>query len=159
MTVIVVISILIVMVFGVTTNFQRRADRANCVANLTNLYAAANVYIQHHGSWPQVDYKLLQTEERRYAEAWVDALKPCGTIHKNWLCPTIQRELGNPDMNNPKDMRIDYIANPFDDRMIAPFEFSNQPWFAERGDPHGEGNLVILTNGQILTLRDLIPKK
>lgn len=158
MTTLVVIGILATMTFGVMGNIQRRTEHAKCVANLKNLYAAASLYVQDNSSWPQVDYRLIRDNEKAYAEAWVEKLQRYGLAHINWLCPTMQRELDNPDMTNKENFRVDYIASPFDDRPIAPFEYSNQPWFAERGDPHGEGNLIILTNGQVFSLRDLLKK-
>jgi len=159
MTVVVVISILTVMVLGVTANIRARADQSRCVINLKNLYAAASVHIQQYESWPQIDSKLIQGNDDKYAQAWIDALKPCGLSYVNWLCPTIQREMGDPDMTDPKNVRVDYIANPFDSRPVAPYEYSTQPWFAERGNLHGEGNLVILTNGQILPLNEIIKRR
>ena len=159
MTTIAVIAILATLALGVVGNIRQRADKAKCVSNLKNLYTGAHLYVQQFGSWPQIDYHLLAEHEEKYAQGWIDALKPCGLSYVNWVCPTIQRELGDPDLTDSKNFRVDYIANPFDDRPIAPFEFPTQPWFAERGDPHGEGNLVILTNGQILSLRDLAKRR
>ncbi len=156
MTVIVIISILSIMVFGISTDLRRRADRAGCVANLKNLYVATANYVQQQGHWPQVDYKLLQHQEKDYAKGWIKALNNYGAAHVNWLCPSIQKQLDNPDVSRPENMRIDYIASPFDDRLIAPYEFPKQPWFAERGNPHGGGNLLILTNGQILSLTEAV---
>jgi prepilin-type N-terminal cleavage/methylation domain-containing protein len=155
MTVVVVLSILAVMVAGMIGGLQERAAHTRCVANLKNLYASTSLYIQERGSWPQVDFKLLQVDEKDYARAWIEALSPFGLAQINWICPSIQKGLDDPDLADPENLRVDYIANPFDSRPIAPYEFSTQPWFAERGDPHGKGNLVILTNGRILSLREL----
>ncbi len=156
MTVVVVISILAIMGVGVAKDIQRRAEHAKCAANLRSLYAAANVYVQDNSSWPQVDYRLLRDDETAYYKSWMQKLEKYGLAQINWLCPTIQREMGNPDMKDPQNLRIDYIASPFDDRPIAPFEYPHQPWFAERGDPHGKGNLIIMTNGQVVSLRELL---
>jgi type II secretory pathway pseudopilin PulG len=153
MTVITVILILAAMIVGVFAGMRERADVAACSTNLQSLYAAAAAYLQQNGQWPQISTSTLKTQgDTQYASAWIAAFRPYGVGPNNWLCPSIQRDLGNPDVSQPANIRIDYFATPFDGRPGTPFLWPHQPWFIERGAPHQGGNLMIWTNGQILNL-------
>jgi prepilin-type N-terminal cleavage/methylation domain-containing protein len=156
LTVIVILSILATMVFGVMADIQYRADRAGCVANLKNLYTGAAVYVQQQGSWPQIDPKLISGDSITYAQKWIDALGQFGVSRNNWICPSVQRLLHNPDITIHKNIRIDYVATPFDSKPLTPYLWPKQPWFVEKGAVHGGGNLIIWTNGQVVTLKEAI---
>ena len=151
--VIVIVAIVVVLSLVVVSQLRARAQRANCTVNLRNLSVAANLYIQQNGAWPQIPPAggAGGTEEQ-FAEAWINALAPFGPTRKTWICPTIQNLLGNPDYSTPADARIDYIATPFDDKPTSPHEWPRQPWFIEAGDVHGNGNLIIFTDGSISDL-------
>lgn len=154
MTVIVVIGILITMLVPTFRALQAKAERANCAANLRSLYVGATSYLQQHQHWPQI--ATTDIRKPSYAKAWVAALRPYGLSEKNWVCPTIQRELREPDLTKPGQERIDYMATPFDDNPRTPHKYPTHPWFAERGNMHGEGNLVIFANGQVKSLNDVL---
>ena len=79
-----------------------------------------------------------------------------GVGAKVWICPTIQNLLRNPDYLEPANVRIDYMPMPFDDKPTTPHEWPRQPWFAERGDVHGSGNLIIFTDGSISDLKGVL---
>jgi hypothetical protein len=66
--------------------------------------------------------------------------------------------LGNPDLSDPNNVRIDYAATTFDDKPLTPHQWPKQPWFAEGGDVHGHGNLIIFTDGSISDLRTVAGK-
>ncbi len=93
---------------------------------------------------PRVQSEGVEPED--FADKWVAALKPYGLTEINWVCPTIQRELQNPDLTNHETARIDYRAMPFDTNPQTPFRWS-MPWFVESGDMHGNGNLMIFPDG------------
>jgi hypothetical protein len=82
-------------------------------------------------------------------------LKPFGADQKTWICPTVQNLLGNPDLSDPANLRVDYAATTFDDKPITPHQWPKQPWFAEVGDVHGNGNLIIFTDGTISDLKTI----
>lgn len=129
------------------------AQRVQCTANLRSLYVATEAFIQQNGTWPQIDISdESDTAEQDYAKAWKDALRPFGIADKNWICPTIQNSLGNPDYAQLGNERIDYFSTPFDDKMISPHQWPKQPWFIETGDVHGNGNLLIYTDGSVSDL-------
>jgi hypothetical protein len=66
--------------------------------------------------------------------------------------------MGNPNISTKEDTRVDYLAMPFDANRATPFKWSTHPWFVERGNVHGNGNLIIFTNGAIRESNDFFPK-
>jgi type II secretory pathway pseudopilin PulG len=156
--VLVVIGILVVLTLPVVAHFQARAERVECMANLRNLHAAAELYLQQNESWPQIALTDDSDEaDQEYAMAWIAALRPFGPTQKTWICPTIQGLLKNPDLSRPENMRLDYIACNFDDKPTTPHRWAQQPWFGEVGDVHGNGNLVVFADGSIQDVKSLVP--
>ncbi len=159
-TVILIIAILSVIGAGLFSEMRTRAEKVKCVGNLKNLYAGAELYLQDQGHWPQVDTELLLEEgEQQYCQQWIDALRPYGFGLSNWLCPTHQRLLKSPDMSDAKNLRIDYLPMPFDDKTMTPHRWPKQPWFIERASGHAGGNLIIYTNGQVGTLQEAVSSR
>ncbi len=156
MTVMVIISILMVLLLRVTDTMRERAEKANCVSNLKNLYAGAAGYVMDRQQWPQIPGNLVQKNSKEYAALWIDALAPYGISQSNWLCPTQQRNLKAPDMKEKENRRVDYNATPFDSRPYTAYQWPKQPWFVEHASSHDGGPLLIQTNGKILTLREAI---
>ncbi len=154
LTVLVVIGILIVLLMPAFAAVQARAARANCVNNLRGLYTGANLYLQERQHWPQIKAKSIR--DPQYALDWVAALSPYQIAHKNWICTTVQRQLRSPDYTKGESARIDYYGTPFDTKPQTPFKWSAQPWFIERGDVHGDGQLLIFADGQITSLQDVV---
>ena len=159
MTVIVIIGILMTMVFGAMSDIQYRADRAGCVTNLKTLYTGAAIYIQQQGSWPQIDPHHMSDGNTQYAQEWIAALQPCGVARTNWVCPSVQRLLHSPDVALPKNIRVDYVATPFDDKAMTPYIWPKQPWFVESASVHGDGNMLIWASGQIVSLKEAFQYK
>ena len=151
---IVIIGILATLITVALKSMPARAQRAQCTANLRNLYIATEAYIQQNGSWPPISIADDESDaaEQDYAKAWIAALKPFGPSEKIWICPTIQNLMQNPDYLKPENVRIDYTATPFDDKTMTPHQWPKQPWFIENGDVHGNGNLIIFTDGSISDL-------
>lgn len=148
--VIVVIGILVTLLFPIISAMRARAQRVQCTANLRNLYVAAESFIQQNGSWPQIFMAGdSDSAEQDYAKAWIAALKPFGPSEKTWICPTAQETSGNPDYMNPENARLDYFATAFDDKPTTPHQWPTQPWFAEIGNAHGNGQLIIFTDGSV----------
>jgi prepilin-type N-terminal cleavage/methylation domain-containing protein len=152
-----VIGILALLLLPLISGMRARAQRVNCMANLRSLYIATEAYIQQNGSWPQISMADDESDaaEQNYAKAWIAALKPFGPSEKTWICPTIENLMGNPDYMKPEYARIDYMVMPFDDKPMTPHQWPKQPWFAEVGDVHGNGNLIIFTDGSISDLKTI----
>jgi hypothetical protein len=132
-------------------------ERVNCTNNLRQLYVGASAYYQQYRSWPQVNPALLGSANHAYDEAWIEAFLPFGVPRQTWICPTMQRDLGNPDYTQPENYRTDYLAMPYDSKPLTPTKWPSQPWFAERGNVHGTGNLIILANGSVTDLDSIDP--
>jgi prepilin-type N-terminal cleavage/methylation domain-containing protein len=148
----VIIAILAALLLPVFSKMRARAQRMQCTANLKSLYVAAESYVQQYGSWPQISVSDSDSAEEDYANAWIAALAPFGPTQKTWICPTIQELLQNPDLSKPENVRVDYFATSFDDKPTTPHQWPKQPWFGETGDVHGNGNLIIFTDGSVSDL-------
>ena len=148
-TVLMVIGILAVMLIPAYASVRLRAQRVSCIANLKNLYVAANAHTQDRQSWPQIPTKNLQSPG--YANGWIEALRPYGIGPGNWICPTVQ-DLLRDSGSTP---RIDYLAMPFAATAGAPYRYPTHPWFVERADVHGEGQMLILASGEIYSSKDV----
>lgn len=146
---IAVIIILTTLLIPVFSTMKARAQRAQCTANLRSLYVATNLYVQQNGSWPQIGIQDTDSGEQDYANAWIAALAPFGPTQKTWICPTVQDLMGGPDLSDPTNVRVDYFAMMFDDKPTTPYRWSQAPWFGEVGDVHGNGNLIVFSDGSI----------
>jgi type II secretory pathway pseudopilin PulG len=149
---ILVILILITLLVPALEQVRMRMDKVACSNNLRQLYVGANAYLQDYGRWPQVNPTLLKNPNNAYDEAWIEAFLPFGIGRGTWICPTVQRDLGGPDYTQPPNYRADYVAMPFDAKRITPYQWASSPWFVERGNVHGNGNLVIEANGSVIEL-------
>src|SRR5947209_14597781 len=153
-----IIGILALLLVPTISGFRARAQRAQCMTNLRSLYAATELFIQQNGSWPQIASEDSDENDQASAAGWISALKPFGPSEKTWICPTIQNLMQNPDYTKSENVRVDYIATPFDDKPTTPHQWPRQPWFIETGDVHGYGNLIIFTDGSITDLRTVTGK-
>ena len=88
-----------------------------------------------------------------FANAWLEKLQPYNVGKENWFCPTIKAQMGSV---GSRPFRLDYIPTPFGPKAIEPFQWPTHPWFAERGSVHVNGNLIILTNGSVKALNEVI---
>jgi type II secretory pathway pseudopilin PulG len=154
-----VIAILITMVIPVMQGIRERAEEAGCMTNLRSLHVAAELHVQQQQQWPQVNPKLINADSEEYARQWIAALAPYGPAAPNWRCPSIERAMSRgTDKKEIEKDRVDYMATAFDSRQATPRKWARQPWFIERGDVHGRGNLMIFPDGSIAALNDMIQK-
>ncbi len=152
MTAIVIIAILAILLLPGISMYQNRARRIACTENLKGLYTAGTAYLNSEGGrWPQIRWS--SEDERIYAREWYKALSPFGIGRVNFICPSVQVKIGNPDFNKAERNRTDYICAFFDDNSWTATRWAKQPWFAERQDMHG-GNLMILADGSIIDIHE-----
>ena len=149
-----VVAILFLLTYPVVNQVQRRVEKTRCIANLRSLHVATNSYIQDHHQWPQI--AVPQGDQSAVATAWIEALKPYGLGPVNWICPTIQKNAGGPNYNDPQNVRVDYTAFPYGRSPQDPFRYSTQPWFIEGADVHGNGNLLVFPDGHTEELVDFL---
>jgi type II secretory pathway pseudopilin PulG len=151
-TAILVILILVTLLIPALEQVKVRIEKINCTNNLRQLYVGGAAYVQENGHWPQVNPALLQQPNHAYDEAWIEDFMPFGIGRGTWICPTIERELGGIDYTQAENYRTDYIAMPFDNKPRTAYQWPSAPWFVERGNVHGNGNLVIQANGAVVEL-------
>ncbi len=154
--VVLVIAILLMMIVGITDSMRARAEKSKCMGNLRGLYSGAACYVMDQGHWPQISPSLLAGDSKDYANLWIQALSPYGLSQQNWICPTQQRSLGDPDLTKKEAARVDYNATPFDDRPHTPYLWPTQPWFVEHAAEHDGGPLLIYTSGRVVTLEEAV---
>ena len=152
-----IIAVLVVVLVPVIGRLRARAQRVHCMANLRSLHVGANLYVQEHNGWPQIPLPEGDGGET-HAKAWIDTLKPHSVPEKTWICPTMQNLLGRPDLSLPENVRVDYTGMTFDSKPTTPYQWATQPWFVENGDVHGNGNLIIFTDGSIRDLKSIAKK-
>jgi type II secretory pathway pseudopilin PulG len=133
---------------------QGRMDRAACINNLKGLHLGASSFLQEQGTWPQIP--ASDPGGDAYSRAWILALGKYGVPEEAWHCPTVQRTFGrNIPSNGETRKRVDYFATPFGEGPRVAYRWATQPWFAERGDLHGDGNMLILGSGEVLSLKEV----
>jgi prepilin-type N-terminal cleavage/methylation domain-containing protein len=155
--VVAIVGILAILAVPLVSNMRERAQRAQCAANLKNLAVGTNLYLQQNNDvWPQIHPIVAGQSDEDFANAWIAALEPFAVSRKTWICPTNQAGLGNPDYSTADTARIDYFATPFDDKPGTSHEWPRQPWFIETGSVHGNGNLIIFTDGSISDLNTVV---
>jgi prepilin-type N-terminal cleavage/methylation domain-containing protein len=152
LTVIVVIAILSTMAIGGWVSIRDKARRSACVNNLKGLHVAMSGYLTDNGGiWPQVPTDNLK--DPNYALSWIKALQPYKLAPVNWICPSVQAAIGVDYNHFP---RLDYLPTPFGTAPRVAFRYATQPWFIERADIHGDGNLVIYANGGVKSMNEVV---
>jgi prepilin-type N-terminal cleavage/methylation domain-containing protein len=155
--VIVIIGVIASISVGAFDSLKNRARRLNCVSNLKSLYGAAAAHLSDKGQWPQVSARLINQSPGEYTSRWLDALSPYGITLKQLTCPAAAASRRNRESDNPaKPDFVDYIATPFGKGADTPFRYLTQPWFAETTGSHGKANLLILGNGEVQELSEII---
>lgn len=161
-SVILVIGLLAAISIPVYSRFKARAAALNCVSNLKSLYAGAAAYTSENESWPQIappNQSSGQSDpaSREYATRWIKALNPYGVTDRYWRCPSVEADVRKHGGEKAVAMpRLDYNPTRFGTGAFAPFQWTSHPWFIERGAPHTGGPLIILTDGSVVTVEDLM---
>jgi prepilin-type N-terminal cleavage/methylation domain-containing protein len=150
MTVLVIVLILAVLLIPAMGKYQEKARRAVCVARLKGLYVATTGFLgSNEGRWPRIVPTM--SDEVKYSQQWYEVVSQHGLGWHDLVCPSVQLKLGNPNVNDSKLHRMDYVSMFFDDRPGTPTKWPNMPWFLERQDMHG-GQLVILASGTVVDI-------
>lgn len=145
LAVVVLIAVLVALSFPALEKIRPAAERAICVSNLRNLYAAFSGYATE--GWPQVpkQIKLGSLAEQQW---WLEKTqKDLGLTKKAWQCPTIRRQFAStPEKDRPL---IHYLPTPFSKEPNRANKSAQMPWFIEIGNAHGQGNLLVRQNGTV----------
>lgn len=152
MIVLVIIAILAILLFPAVLSFQEKSRRLACMENLKGLFTSTSAYLtSNDGVWPQI--KWDSKDDREYTKKWYEALSPYGAGRPNFICPSVQSRLKNPNFEKEKFWRTDYISAFFDNKPWTATRWSTQPWFAERQDMHS-GNLMVMANGSLIDIHE-----
>lgn len=159
--VIVIIGVIASVAVGAFDSLKKRARRLACNSNLKSLYVAATAHISDKGSWPQISARLINQAPGEYTTRWLEALSPYGVTIKQLTCPSAaatrrDRESAGAGNASSKPDYVDYIATPFGKGAELPFRYLTQPWFAETTGSHGKANLLILGNGEVQELSEIV---
>lgn len=159
--VLVVIGVIASLSVGAFDSLKNRSRRLACASNLKSLYAAATSHVSDKGSWPQISARLINQRPGDYTSRWLEALSPYGVTLKQLTCPAASAARRDRMPSSTRDAArspdfVDYIATPFGRGAHAPFQYLTQPWFAETTGSHGKANLLILGNGEVQELSEII---
>ncbi len=136
------------------SKIRNKIERRGCENNLKTLYTAFSSYLSDYGEWPQIpeDKNLDSGDgESAYWEFWITTMKhkDYGISEDQWLCPTDRRErAANHKPEEREDFEASYAPTEFDAGPFTPMDWP-QPWFIERSDFHGDGNLMLMPDGSI----------
>ena len=130
------------------------AARAKCIGNLKNLHISFAAYIQDNGHWPQQpDFESAYSEQ--YQNWWLETMEPYTGSREVWKCPLLKK-LGAYDAEG-RILEIHYTPTRFDARPSTPFLWQKHPWLIEVSNIHGNGPLLLMPDGSVRSLRDIVP--
>jgi prepilin-type N-terminal cleavage/methylation domain-containing protein len=128
--------------------------KGKCVGNMRNLHVCFAAYIQDNGYWPQQpDFSSAHSQQ--YQDWWLNTMDPYTKSREVWKCPLLKK-LGAYDSGGKK-LEIHYKPTRFDARPTTPYRWEKQPWLIEVSNIHGNGPLLLMPDGSIRNLTDLVP--
>lgn len=167
---VMVLGILVGLCLPLVGHFRDRSETVKCRFQLKTLYHGAAGYVLEHQAWPGIrpSSKAQQIggpgseQGSPFDAAWIEALKPYGVTAQDWRCPAADRrrrkELGEAEFRS-MGSRIDYTPTLFGGGPMAPYEWPKHPWFIERAANHLSGQQIILSNGLVSDVNDLIRRE
>jgi type II secretory pathway pseudopilin PulG len=128
--------------------------KAKCIGNLRNLHVSFAAYVQDNGHWPQQpDFSGASSQQ--YQDWWLKTMDPYTQSREVWKCPLLKK-LGAFGSEGKK-LEIHYTPTRFDARPTTPFRWEKQPWLIEVSNIHGNGPLLLMPDGSVRNLTDLVP--
>lgn len=129
-------------------------SKGKCFANLRSLHVSFAAYIQDIGHWPQQpDFPTAYSQQ--YQDWWLKTMEPYTQSREVWKCPLLKK-FGAYDSQGSK-LEIHYTPTRFDARPTTPYRWAKQPWLIEVSNIHGNGPLLLMPDGSIRNLTDLVP--
>jgi prepilin-type N-terminal cleavage/methylation domain-containing protein len=128
--------------------------KARCISNLRNLHVSFATYIQDNGYWPQQpDFSSAHSQE--YQDWWLTTMDPYTKSREVWKCPLLKKF--GAYGSGGKKLEIHYKPTRFDARPTTPYRWAKQPWLIEVSSIHGNGPLLLMPDGSVRSLTDLVP--
>ncbi|HEY5705512.1 MAG TPA: type II secretion system protein [Terrimicrobiaceae bacterium] len=128
--------------------------KGRCMGNLRNLHVSFAAYIQDNGYWPQQP-DFSSAYSKQYQDWWLNTMDVYTDSREVWKCPLLKK-LGAYDSEG-KPLEIHYTPTRFDARPTTPYRWAKQPWLIEVSNIHGNGPLLLMPDGSIRSLTDLVP--
>lgn len=149
---IALIGILATLIVPEIGPLRERAEKVVCMGHLRSLHCALGSYLNDYEQWPQCPEDADTRAEETF---WLDALKDYGGTEDVWRCPSTVRLFAN-DANNPNAEvpRLHYTPTQFDELPLTPRKWGSMPWLIEISDAHHGGNLLIRTDGSVLSVTE-----
>ena len=165
-----ILGILVGLCLPLVGHFRDRAETMKCRAKLRTLYNGTAAYVLDKQGWP--DIRPVSRAQHTggsgtemgspFDGAWIEALKPYGVSWQDWRCPTAERALHRSlgeEKSKALTNRIDYTPTQFGGGAMAPYEWPKHPWFIERAAHHRSGQQIILANGVVADVDELIQRE
>ena len=128
--------------------------KGKCISNLRNLHVSFATYVQDNGYWPQQpDFESAYSQQ--YQDWWLTTMDPYTKSREIWKCPLLKK-YGAYDSKGKK-LEIHYTPTRFDARPTTPYRWEKQPWLIEVSNIHGNGPLLLMPDGSVRNLTDLVP--
>jgi prepilin-type N-terminal cleavage/methylation domain-containing protein len=128
--------------------------KGRCIGNLRNLHVCFATYVQDNGHWPQQpDFSSAYSQQ--YQDWWLKTMDPYTQSREVWKCPLLKK-FGAYGSEGGK-LEIHYTPTRFDARPTTPFRWEKQPWLIEVSNIHGKGPLLLMPDGSVRSLTDLVP--
>lgn len=148
-----IVGILASMTFPMYGIMRAKAEDVSCTANLKTLHVSLAAYLADKREWPQAPESIMNKEEKLW-EFFVEELEEYGGEQKYWTCPTHFRQtIGARPVEERPEYFSSYIPTLFDDREATPFKW-RQPWLIERGDLHGNGAKLLMSDGDVSAYKE-----
>jgi prepilin-type N-terminal cleavage/methylation domain-containing protein len=144
-----ILSILIALLVPSISSVRPAADRIICMSHLRELWLHFAPAATEPDGWPQLPsgIKIGSVEEENF---WLDYSRNSLDVpEKLWHCPAIDRSIRRAPPTDHLPV-IHYVPTLFDSRPGTPNKWPSMPWFSEIGNVHGEGNLVIRSDGAVV---------
>lgn len=147
-----ILGILMVLAVPSLSTVLPKADKIVCMSRLRELWLKFAPCATEAEGWPQLP-KGVRVGSREEQQFWVDYASVNLDVSSNlWKCPTISRYERNAPKGNQPNI-IDYLPTLFDSRPGTPNKWPSMPWFCEIADVHGGGNLMIRSDGAVVSSR------
>jgi prepilin-type N-terminal cleavage/methylation domain-containing protein len=151
---IAIIAILTALAIQGYSKIAASVAKGRCIGNLRNLHVSFATYIQDNGHWPQQpDFSSANSKE--YQDWWLTTMDPYTQSREVWKCPLLKK-YGAYGSGGSK-LEIHYKPTRFDARPSTPYRWEKQPWLIEVSSIHGNGPLLLMPDGSIRNLTDLVP--
>lgn len=152
---VVIILALAALIVPTYQGVMSRVMKGKCMANLRSLHGVFGACLADEGRWPQFHYSGNMLAQD-YESWWINKMRPYGATDQTWLCPVLKGlKLTGAE---GKPLRMHYVPTQFDANPISPTRWPTQPWLVEMANAHGDGALILFTDGSVRSFNEVLQK-